>query len=59
MGQVRAVPQKTKARLPSAIAVQVICTLAVVSTAEMSQDLVSTYRPVLARDCLGILLGAK
>lgn len=47
------------ARLLSANAVQIICTPAVLSTAEMSHDLVSTYRPLLARHCLGILLGAK
>lgn len=55
----RTVKQPCVARLPSAIAVQIICTLAVVSAAEMSHDSVSTYRPLLARDCLGILLGAK
>lgn len=64
MGQVRAVPQRTAkqpclARLLSAYAVQIICALAVLSAAEMSHDLVSTYRPLLARHCLGILLGAK
>lgn len=64
MGQVTAMPQRTvkqpcMARLPSAIAVRIICILAVVSAAEMSHDLVSTYRPLLARDCLSILLGTK
>lgn len=64
MGQVRAMPQRTvkqpcTARLPFPIAVQIICTLAVVSAARTSHDSVSTYRPLLARDHLCILLGAK
>lgn len=60
MGQVRALPQKTvkqPCRLPSAV--QMICTLATVNMVQMSHDSISMYRPLLARDCLSVLFGAK